>query len=294
MTDSDETRSLRNFYYLGLFSQAINEAEGSDNPGAKIFMYRAMLESNVSEVFKQIDDKAAMGLQAIKLLGTYRSAAADQKELAFETLTEWLGDEMLKEDATLQLMAAQMYFEEGNFKESLKLVHSAGEDLEKMAMQVQIYLKIDRIDLAAKAARVMGDIDDDDVLTQLATSWLYVAQGGEKIMEASFLLQELVDKFGKSVSILSSQAVCQIHLGNFTDAMNFLKQARSLSMQGGGKIDATTLINYITCLQSLQKPREIVDKIEGELRENYPKHPYLANLDAMTDMFDHHAKTYAI
>ena len=36
--------------------------------------------------------------------------------------------------------------------------------MEKLAWQVQIYLKIDRVDLAAKAARVMMDVDDDDAL----------------------------------------------------------------------------------------------------------------------------------
>lgn len=45
----------------------------------------------------------------------------------------------------------------------------------RLALTVQIYLKIDRIDLAAKAAAIMATVDDDDTLTQLASSWVNLA-----------------------------------------------------------------------------------------------------------------------
>ena len=70
-------------------------------------------------------------MQAIKLLGTYRTAEDDTKELVFETLNEWLGDEILGKDDTLAIVAAQIFFEEKNYKEALKLVVVAGENLEK-------------------------------------------------------------------------------------------------------------------------------------------------------------------
>lgn len=293
-SSSDELRSLRNFYYLGLYSNVLSEAKHSENPGAKVFYYLALLETSPKEVFKQINDRAATALQAVKLLGTYRTAAQDQKDLAFETLAEWLSDEMLGNDPTLQLVAAQMYFEEGNYKDALRAVSPSSEDLEKMALQVQIYLKIDRVDLAQKAAASMAEVDDDDVLTQLATSWLYIALGGEKVTEASFLLQELVDKFGPSVSVLSSQAVCQLHLGNMNEANSFLKQARSMALQQGNKVDSATLVNFIVCLQNQRKSQDIIDKIIGELKESYPTHPWLAQQEEIVKLFDRHAKTYAL
>ena len=53
--------------------------------------------------------------------------------------------------------------------------------------------------LAARAVpcaqvKTMQDLDDDDTLTQLASAWVNVAQGGEKINEASLSLQELVSR----------------------------------------------------------------------------------------------------
>lgn len=294
MADSDELRSLRNYFYLGMLSNVITEAKNSSSTGAKVFYMRAMLETKPDEVFAAVDDRAPTGLQAVKLLGTYRKAAPDQKELAMETLKEWLQDEMLGQDGDLQLVASQMYFEEGDYKEALKAVFNHGESLEKLAMQMQIYLKLDRVDLAAKAARLMADIDDDDALTQLCTSWLYIAQGAEKVTEASFLLQELVDKFGPSVTALVGQAVCQIQLGNLAEANSHLKQARNMGVVGGGKVDSAVLVNFIVCLHSQRKPNEIIQKIQGELMTSHPDHPWSVQQDTMSQLFDQHAANYAL
>lgn len=290
---SSEIRSLRNSFYMGLYSTVLKEANNSDSVGARVFYFRALLQSNPSEIFKQVNERSSAGLQAIKLLATYRSAASEQKELAFETLQEWLSDDMLKQDAAVQLIASQMYFEDGKYKDALRLVQPAGDDLERLAMQVQIYLVLNRLDLAGTACKSMADLDDDDALTQLATAWLYMATGGDKIMEASCLLQELVDKFRPSSQVLCCQAVCQIHLGNFGEANEFLKRARQQVIKDGGKVDASTLINYIVCLRNLRKSQEVVDKVENELRELYPQHPWIQNQASMSSMFDQHAKNYA-
>lgn len=292
----DSVRTLRNNYYLGHYQKVIDEVKefSSEGPVEMSFYYRALLQLKPEEVFKNITDRGPTALQAVKLLGTYRTAEDDQKELVFETLNEWLGDEILSKDQVLSVIAAQIFFEEKNYKEALKLVMNAGEDLEKFALCVQIYLKIDRVDLAAKACAAMADVDDDDALTQLATSWLHIAQGGNKIREASFLLQELIEKFGKSPTLLVSSAVAQLHLANYAEANNFLKLARASSLEGGGKVSADTLVNYIVALQVTKRAPEIIAKITEELQGTYPRHPYLVTQNEMETMFDKHASKYSV
>ena len=130
-------------------------------------------------------------------------------------------------------------------------------------MQVQIYLKLDRMDLASKTMKSMADIDDDDALTLLVQAWVYIAQGGEKTTEALYQLQELVEKFGSSVNVLNLMAVCQIHQRNYAEAFGYLKQARSTALQAKQKVHPDTLINTVVVLRLLKKDPAIITKIAG-------------------------------
>jgi len=49
------------------------------------------------------------------------------------------------------------------------------------------------------------------------------------------------------------------------------------------------LINYIVSLKNTLKPTE---KIESELREAYPKHPWVQQQTAMAAMFDEYAARF--
>jgi len=298
--ESDALRPLRNFYYLGLYENVISEAESikATNPLLEslvdVYLYRAYLEIDPQVVFTNIKENAPTCLRAVKLLGTYRTANEDTKELVFETLNEWLSYPMIHEDQTLQTIAATIFVEEGNYKKALKLLVSPGENLEKMTIEVQLYLKMDRVDLAAKVIKTMADVDDDDPLTQLSTAWVYIAQRGDKISEAFYILQELIEKFGQSVSVLNSLAVCQLHLKNFSQAFQFLKKARNIRVEKSRKAHPDTLVNTIVCLQHMRKPAEIIAKITAELEDANPENVWLKNQHNMSEVFDKHAKDYSI
>ena len=159
-------------------------------------------------------------------------------------------------------------------------------------MCILIYLRLDRVDLASKCLKAMQDLDDDDTLTQLATVWLSMAIGGEKISESAFLLQELLEKFGPSVPVLNSLAVCEIHQRNYTSAFQYTKRARDLSKEQGVKVSAETLLNSIVCLQHLRRGSDVIEKILGELKATHPNHPALKKQEEMEKVFEKQAANF--
>jgi len=304
---AESLRSLRNSFYLGLHKQAQKDAKASKEPLADVFYYRSLLaQENYEAVIKGIGTSSSPELQAVRLLATYKTAAEDNKELALEQMKEWQeahnrasggsgtpkkeGDSPLS--PTLQLLCSQILFEAKNYKEALKFVHKSHENLEHLAMTVQIYLKIDRADLAARQVKAMQDIDDDDTLTALANAWLNIAMGGEKCNEALNLLQELQDKFSSSSLLLNAQATCQIAVRNYTAAFTLCKRARDEALATKEKVSPETLVNTIVSLLMLRKPADIIQRVVGELRTTSPNHPWLARSQAMEASFDKSASGY--
>ena len=64
-------------------------------------------------------------------------------------IQEWLADGVASANTTLQLVAAILFMHDDNLKEAVKLVHR-GVNLEQNALLVQLYLRMDRLDLAQK------------------------------------------------------------------------------------------------------------------------------------------------
>jgi len=257
------------------------------------FFFRSLIATEQYElVQKGIGAASAPELLALRLWATFKTTADDNRDLLLEQLKELTEHPALPTSPNLALVCSYIHFDAKNYKDAFKLVHKQHENLEMLALVVQIYLRVDRVGLAAHVVKAMQDIDDDDALTVLAAAWLGIAQGGEKVTEAFFLLQELTEKFGSSPTVLNDMAVCQIQLRDYTKAFGYLRQAREVALQSKQRVAADTLLNSIVALTHLRKPLDIIQRIATELRASSPAHPWLKRCADMDAAFNKAAENY--
>jgi coatomer protein complex subunit epsilon len=288
MAEVDELFSLRNHFCLGNYQLAINEAGTLNrlNDTLKVekdvYVYRSYIAMGQYDiVLDEVSDKdsTAAGLRAVKLLAKFMSDPSNKADHLAD-IKKWQSDPAMGNNPTIQIVAAYMFIAEGMFKEALQSVRH-GSNLEQLAAQAQIFLRMDRVDLCEKTVKQMADKDDEASQTQLATAWLYMYQGGPKFQEAAYLYQELGDKFGISSLILNGQAAANLHQKNFEEAERLLMEA-----SGKSSTDPDTLVNQIVVSQHLNKGAQVTGRLISQLKREHPTHAFVQALAVQEGAFD--------
>lgn len=282
---------VRNNFYLGAFQAAINEAsdltEGlspAEEDERDCLVYRSYIGMGQYDlVLSEIGDDASSALVAVKLLASYLAGRVDA-ETALATVADWMSDVASSQNAMVSLVAGLVYVAEENFIDALKACHQ-GRSLEQMALCVQVYLKMDRIDQAEKQLRSMSNMDDDATLTQLATAWTNLALGGQKVQDAQYIYQELGDRNNWTTRLFNGSAVCHMRMGNFEDAERELVEAINKDPK-----DADTLANLVTCCVHLGKPTA---RYMNQMKLIDPNHMVMKRLRAAEDAFERAAASVA-
>ena len=156
-------------------------------------------------------------------------------------------------------------------------------------MVLQIYLKLDRLDLARKELKRIQETDDDSTLSQLSQASLDLAQGGDKLQDAYYIYQELAEKYGPTPLLLNGQAVALIGQGNFTEAETLIQEAIDKDSN-----NAETLINSIVLSQYLGKPPEVTNRYMSQLKDSNSGHPFIQDYIAKERELQNLIKSYQI
>eukprot|EP00466_Bigelowiella_natans_P005013 jgi/Bigna1/53131/estExt_Genewise1Plus.C_160005 len=295
---SNDLVSLRSYFYLGQYDAIVKEAKtlgtlsGATETSRLAYLYRAhVVMGNHSLVAKEINKNSPTVLQVIQLHSTYLTSSEEQKAMALEKLNEIVEDGSMASDKTFPLIGAEMYLAAGKKKEALKLIYN-GSTLDMMGLTIQILLGEDRVDLAQQILKKMIQIEEDDTLTQLAGAWINVVQGGNKVSEALDTYQDLQEKFGSSIMLLNSIAVCQIKQAQYVEALSTLGAARDLALKSKTKISPDTYINTMICLQHMRKAPETIQRLSSDFEKNSPNHPWIVKQKEMLQAIEKSKKTY--
>ena len=219
-----------------------------------VFMYRAYLALKKFGVVRdEVGGNSHELLQPLKALMAYiQSEGSSRRSVVVEEVEKQVqsGDAA---NTTSIIVNATILYQEGNYETALRVLHAAPSDhLESMALRLQTLLKMDRVDLAKKELKSMQECDDDATLTQLAQAWVNMHMGGDKIQDAYYIYQELIEKYGSTAVLLNGQAASFIGQEKFDEAEAALQEAVE---KDPNNVD--TLINLIVLSQQTGKPTEV-------------------------------------
>ncbi|KAI1301828.1 Coatomer subunit epsilon [Halotydeus destructor] len=286
----DPLFEVKNAFYIGNFQGCINEAQKNKamSDEKDLFMYRAYLsQKKIGVVLDEVRDSRGKDFQAIRRLASYFSADTSAKSKIAEDVEK---DSISSgPDEYVQfIVAATIAYSEENFETALRILHES-EHLECLAMSLQTYLKIDRVDLARKELKKMQDKDDDSTLTQLSLAWVNLAMGGEKNQEAYYIFQEMSEKYGPTSLLLNGQAVALMNQGKFEESESLVLDALEKDSS-----NPEALINLIVLSQYLGKPSEVANRYLSQMKDSNHRHPFIRDYQAKENELNRLISQYAI
>jgi len=261
------------------------------------FILRAQLAlGQTGQVIKETSgpgaDSKPAGIRALGLRARYEAAAASGDNAAMQNiigaLQTMLNDPESANLSSLQLTACHVYLLHGDMtREALQCVN-LGTTMEHLATALQVFLKMDRLDLAEEQLRLMKQADEDAILTQLCQASLALATGSSRAEDAVYVLTHLTEQYGPSPFLLNCMALASMNGGRFDSAEVALKEALA---EDPNSVDA--LVNLSVCYQHLGKEEEQNGVIK-RLKETHSGHFYVQGLLRTEAAIEREAIKYAV
>jgi coatomer protein complex subunit epsilon len=290
----DELFDLKNAFFTGNFQTCINEAQKLklSDPSLTlerdVLLYRAYLaQRKYRVVLEEVTAGSPALLQPLKTLAQYLSSPAKRDSIVAELDTQ-MGGNVDVTNHVLLLVAATIYLHAEQPESALRVLHPS-DHLECLALRLQALLAINRPDLARKELKAMQEKDEDATVTQLAQAWTNLSSGGEKIQEAYYIFQEMIDKLGSTALLLNGQAVTFLAQGKYAEAETALGEAIEKDPN-----NPDTLVNMIVLAQHQGKQPEVSNRYLSQLKDLDPTNSFVVKLGQKETDFDRMVKQYAI
>lgn len=174
------------------------------------------------------------------------------------TVTTSRGKEIHKHKAKKKKEKAFFFFARNlDLNESRKLT-SLSSDNSSVAVVVQIYLQMNRLDLAKKEVESCKAWAEDAMLAQLMEAWVGLrVGGGDRYQNAYYIYEEIAtSSTSPTVKSMVGEAVCNIQMGQYPEAEGILQEAL---VKEPTNTDA--IVNQIVLSTLLSKPAEEINAL---------------------------------
>lgn len=182
--DPDELFSLKNHLWIGNFETAIREGKhltsGKSLPSPMdidrdVYIYRAQLAlGQYDAVLAAIDAQekkrgfCPSPFAALRLLTLSLQDPLAHMDTIMINLQSWMQDPHVSTNPHVLLIAGLLYSQQEKFSDAFSALQRPGEaTLEHYALSIQLYLQLNRLELAKKVHDQMKKVDEDATLTQM-------------------------------------------------------------------------------------------------------------------------------
>jgi len=290
----DELFDLKNAFFTGNYQTCINEAQKlkisdpSISLERDVLLYRAYLaQRKYRVVLEEVNSSSPALLQPLKMLAQYLSNPSKRDSILTDLDSQMAGNVDVTNHVLL-LVAATIYLHSDQPESALRVLHPS-DHLECLALRLQALLSINRPDLARKELKVMQEKDEDATVTQLAQAWTNLSSGGEKIQDAYYIYQEMIDKLGATALLLNGQAATFLAQGKYAEAETALGEAIEKDPN-----NPDTLVNMIVLAQHQGKQPEVSNRYLSQLKDLDPTNSFVVKLGLKEADLDRMIKQYAI
>ncbi|WBW73998.1 coatomer epsilon subunit [Schizosaccharomyces osmophilus] len=238
---SNELYFVRQYFYSGSYEKLFEiDASSLSEKGlelTELYMARAKLAlgESIESIQGTLTQKSAGGAALLALAG----------EGSMDLLIEQHGDS----DAAVQTLGAIYLIRKKEYDEALTLVQKSVENLEAVALEVYIHLYQHKLEAAEAAITKSLDWADEEIVLQIAQSWVKLARGGLDSYNDAFYIYEELNGSESNPRVLTCMACSDLCLLRTQEALTSLRSA--LEMQSNYAPAASNLKTAILALGPL-------------------------------------------
>ncbi|KAF5328312.1 hypothetical protein D9611_014274 [Ephemerocybe angulata] len=293
--ESSEIYYVKQQFILGAYKALLDiplpDENSPDYTAALLYKARSHIALNDTQsALKLIPQESEnIALKAVASLARYVGAADDaSKDAALEELRDLsveIEDESEgtdREKALVRVLAGTAFARAGEVEEALETLGTETEDLEAVSVIVQLYLSINRPDLAKKQFDRSKRWAEDDLLLQLIESNIGLVTGKDGYSNSqSFYTEQLANPSMSSPHLLTARGVTRLLRNEIQEAKSDLEE----SLQQN-KTDAETLAAVVVAggLGGLKKNE--TEEYWSQLASQYPEHPFVVDVNQKALSFD--------